>query len=272
MLPARVPSGRRIARARLDVRTGFAALGTALATLALGTVLEAQSVASPPSRWSGSAQGSGNLLFGDTEQRTLGARGTLSRADSVLELNTSLQMLYGEASLADGARQVIKRIWLGSVTADWRPRSQWSPFVLATLETNLKKRVASRYNAGVGVKYTARRTERTDVSISVALLDERITPDGIGAESSRLTRWSTRFRVRHALTERARVSHIVFWRPSATAIDRFVVQSNSELAVELTRRTALTLSLLDNYDSEAVSRGARRYNDGQLLLGVTASW
>jgi hypothetical protein len=144
--------------------------------------------------------------------------------------------------------------------------------VLATIETNLEKRIASRYNAGLGVKYTARRTDRTDISVSVALLDERITPDSIGAVSSRLTRWSTRFRMRHAFDDRTRFSHVVFWRPSATAIDRFVVQSNTELALGLTRRTAVTLSLLDNYDSEAVARGARRYNDGQLLLGVTASW
>ncbi len=238
----------------------------------LARSLTAQPAPSSVSRWSGSAQGSGSFLFGDTEQRAFGARGTLARADSVLELNASLQTLYGEASLDDGARRVIKRIWLGALTADWRPQSRWSPFVLATVETNLEKRIASRYNAGAGVKYTARRTERTEVSLSVALLDERITPDSLGAVSSRLTRWSTRFRLRHAFDDRTRFSHVVFWRPSATAIDRFVVQSNTELAVGLTRRTAISLSLLDNYDSEAVARGARTYNDGQLLLGLTAIW
>lgn len=246
-------------------------VGTALSGFVFGTALSAQAVAEV-SRWSGSAQGSGALLFGDTEQRSFGARGTVERADSVLELNAALQTLYGEASLDDGARRVIKRIWLGSLTADWRPKNPWSPFVLATVETNLEKRIASRYNAGVGVKYTARRTARTNVSLSVALLDERVTPDSLGAAPSRLTRWSTRFRLRHAFDDRTRFSHVVFWRPSATAIDRFVVQSNSELAVGLTRRTALTLSLLDNYDSEAVARGARTYYDGQLLLGLTATW
>jgi len=243
-----------------------------VAICGVGAALSAQPPTAGASRWSGSAQGSGSWLFGDTEQRALGARGAVSRADSVLEMNAALQSLYGEASLDDGARRVIKRLWLGSFTADWRPQARWSPFVLATVENNLEKRIASRYNAGLGVKYTARRTERTDVSLSVALLDERVTPDSVGAVSSRLTRWSTRFRVRHAFDDRTRFSHIVFWRPSATAIDRFVVQSSTELAVGLTGHTAITLTLLDNYDSEAVERGARGYNDGQLLLGLMASW
>ncbi len=223
-------------------------------------------------RWSGSVQANGNLLFGDTEQRTFGGRTTLARADSVLEFSGALQALYGEASLGGGERTVIKRLWLGAVNADWHPQARWSPFLLATVETNFEKRIASRYNAGLGVKYTAYRAEQTELSLSVALLDERIRSLGVSAASSRLTRWSTRLRVRQPLGERARLSHVTFWRPSATAIDRFLVQSTTELSVGLSTRTALTVSLLDIYDSEAVGRGARSYNDGQLLLGVTASW
>jgi hypothetical protein len=223
-------------------------------------------------RWSGSVQANGNLLFGDTEQRTFGGRTTLSRADSVLEFSGALQALYGEASIAGEPRAVIKRLWLGSVNADWHPQARWSPFLLATVETNFEKRIASRYNAGLGVKYTAYRAEQSELSLSVALLDERIRSLGINAASSRLTRWSTRLRVRQPLGERARLSHVTFWRPSATAIDRFLVQSTTELSVGLSTRTALTVSLLDIYDSEAVGRGARSYNDGQLLLGVTATW
>ncbi len=183
-----------------------------------------------------------------------------------------LQTLYGEASLDDGDRVVIKRLWLGTLTADWKPQARWSPFLLGTVETNLEKRIALRLNSGAGVKYTALRSERSDLSVSVALLDERVRPDEAGAATTRLTRWSTRFRVRHAFDERTRISHVTFWRPSATAIDRYLVQSTTELAVGLTRRTAITLSFLDNYDSEAVSRGARTYNDGQMLLGLTAAW
>lgn len=223
-------------------------------------------------RWSGSVQANGNLLFGDTEQRAFGGRTTVARADSVLEFSGALQSLYAEASVGGGDRTVIKRLWLGSVNADWHPQARWSPFLLTTLETNLEKRIASRYNAGLGLKYTAYRAEQTELSLSVALLDERIRPLGVDANSSRLTRWSTRLRVRQPLGERARLSHVTFWRPSATAINRFLVQSTTELAVGLTTRTAFSVSLLDIYDSEAVGRGARSYNDGQLLLGVTATW
>ena len=223
-------------------------------------------------RWSGSAQLNGSLLFGETEQRAVGTRTALSRADSVLEFSGSLQTLYGEASLIDEPRRVVKRLWLGSLTADWRPEARWSPFLLATLESSLEKRLARRYNTGIGVKYTLVRSDESEVSLSLALLDERVMPDSAGAESSRLTRWSSRLRIRRSFSERTRFSHITFWRPSATAIDRFVVQSSTELAVSLSRRTALTVSFLDNYDSEAISRGARRYNDGQLLLGLVANW
>ncbi len=234
-------------------------------------MLNAQSAAEA-SRWSGTAQLNGSLLFGETEQRAFGTRTSLVRADSLLEFSASLQTLYGEASLVDEPRRVVKRLWLGSITADWRPEARWSPFLLATLESSLEKRLARRYNTGVGVKYTALRTEDHEVSVSVALLDERVTPDAADAVTSRLTRWSSRLRIRRNFSDRTRLSHITFWRPSAAAIDQFVVQSSTELAVGLSRRTALTVSFLDNYDSEAVSRGARRYNDGQFLVGLAANW
>jgi hypothetical protein len=237
--------------------------------------LSAQSTARP-SVWSGSAQLNGSLLYGESVQRVLGARGGISRADSLLEFSAALQTLYGDASLDDSPREVVKRIWLGSLTADLKPHAIWSPFALATVETNLEKRIAGRYNAGLGIKYTARRTQATDVSLSVALLDEQIRPmperGGLAAEASRLTRWSTRLRVRHAFSERTRVSNVVFWRPSATEIRRYLVQAQHEFAFGLSQRTALTITLLNIYDSDAVARGARQYNDGQFLLGVSAGW
>jgi hypothetical protein len=183
-----------------------------------------------------------------------------------------VQSLYGEASVPDIGRRVIKRLWLGSLTGDWRPQSRWSPFVLATVETNLEKRLASRYNAGAGVKYTALLTPTAEASLSVALLDERIRPLSGPLGDSRLTRWSTRLRLRRAFTDRTRLSHVTFWRPSASAINRFLVQSTSELSLGLSARSAFTVSLLDIYDSEAVARGARSYHDGQLLLGVSLGW
>lgn len=247
------------------------ALATALAATPWGT-RTAAAQAPPRSPWSGSVQANGSVLYGDSEQRILGGRLALTRADTTLEFSGSLQMLYGEASTPEGERAVTRRLWLGALSADWRPRARWSPFVLATVETNLEKRLAHRYNVGAGVKYTAWQGEAREGSLSVALLDERIAPLGDDRPSSRLTRWSARFRLRQPLGERSRVSHVTFWRPSARAIDRYVVQSTTELAVGLTARTALTVSLLDLYDSEAVARGARRYNDGQLLVGVTVGW
>jgi hypothetical protein len=222
--------------------------------------------------WRGTAQVNGALLYGEQSQRTLGGRATLTRVDTLLEFSGALQGLYGDASSRDGVREVTKRLWLGSLNADWRPHARWSPFLLATLETNLEKRLAARYNVGLGVKYTAWRTTTDEGSLSVALLDERIDPLAATAPTTRLTRWSTRLRVRHAFSERTRLSHITFWRPSVRSVDRFVVQSTTELHLGLTPRTAVTVSVLDLYDSEAVGRGARRYRDGQLLFGAQLDW
>ena len=247
---------------------------TALLLAALGLpvhVAGAQPEA-PDKRWSGSTLLNGSLLFGDTEQRVFGAQGSLSRADSLLEFNGSLQTLYGEASLDGGERAVIKRLWLGSLTADWRPNDRWSPFVLATVETNLEKRIRSRFNSGVGIKYTALKSDAQELSLSVALLDERVTPDAPDANTTRLTRWSNRLSARRKFQNGTRISHVTFWRPSAAAINKYLIQSNTEVAMGLTQRTALTLSFLNNYDSQAVQRGARAYNDGQLLLGLSAQW
>src|SRR5690606_22937653 len=130
----------------------------------------------------------------------------------------SIQSLYGEASQTDGSRSVTKRQWLGTLTADWYPQAVWSPFLLATAETSLEKRLASRYNIGVGVKFTTLRTERAESSLSVALLDERVRRIGADAEGTRLTRWSTRFRAKYAFNDRTRLSHTTFWKPSASAI------------------------------------------------------
>lgn len=250
------------------------ALAAAAALVALAPDLGAQETAGAPRRWTGSAQANASVFFGNSEQRVIGGRATLARADSALEVSADVQTLYGDASLAGGPRAVTKRLWLATTSADLRPFARWSPFAFGSAESNYEKRIASRYSAGLGAKHTFIRTERTESSLSLALLDEHTVPTRRvqGLSASRLTRWSWRARVRHAFDDRLRVSHVTFWRPSVRTTTRFVVLSTTELEYRLTRVVALTLSLLDSYDSEAVRRGARTYNDGQLLFGLMASW
>jgi hypothetical protein len=251
-----------------------AALWLALAALAAAPTLGAQEP--PPRRWRGSVQANGSVLFGNTDQRVLGGRGALTRADSLLEVDAGVQALYGDAQTEDGDRQVTKRLWIGTVSVDYRPAMRTSPFVFGSAESSLEKRLAARYSVGVGAKRTFVRTERREVSLSLALLDEQTRPldppPGSARTDTRVTRWSVRGRVRHRFDDRLRLSHVTFWQPSVTAVARYLVRSSTEIDYALTTGLGLSLALLDNYDSEARARGARVNNDGQLLVGVTARW
>jgi hypothetical protein len=227
-----------------------------------------------PRVWKGSAQANASIFFGNTEQRVVGVHTSLARADSALEVRGDVQALYGDASVGGEPRTVTKRSWLTSLSIDVRPLDRTSPFAFGTVESNFEKRIATRYSLGVGAKETLVRTDRTNASISLALLDERTYPSDSLADlpTERVTRWSWRARVRHKIDDRVRVSHETFWRPSARALARYLVLSTTEVNYMLTAKIGLSLSFFDNYDSEAVRRGARSYNDGQFLFGVSTEW
>ncbi|HSA54655.1 MAG TPA: DUF481 domain-containing protein [Gemmatimonadaceae bacterium] len=224
--------------------------------------------------WSGTIQANGSILFGNTEQRIVGGKITVARGDSVMELGAELQTLYGESSVEGQDPVVVKRLWLGALTFDWRPYAHLSPFLFGSVESNLEKRIAQRYSVGVGAKRTFVATDATEASLSVALLEEQTVPRAEAPDPSvvRLERWSLRGRARHAFTDRVRASHVTFWKPEVRAWDRYLIQSTSELIFQLTEALSFSILLVDNYDSEARTRGARVYNDGQLLFGVAAKW
>lgn len=224
-------------------------------------------------------QANGTLFFGNTEQRVVGGRATLARADSTIDLDGALQLLYGDASTEAGAREVTKRLWLATLSADWRPHAALSPFLIAGYESSLEKRIAARTSLGGGAKRTFVRSARSEASLSVALQDER-TVARLDAEARaagepevvRVTRWSARARVQHGLDRRLRLTHVTFWRPRVRTVRDFTIQSTSEARYAMTRALNASLSLLVNHDSEATRRGARVATDGQLLFGLGATW
>ncbi|HEX7123205.1 MAG TPA: DUF481 domain-containing protein, partial [Gemmatimonadaceae bacterium] len=156
-----------------------------------------------------------------------------------------------------------------------QPHAAVSPFVYVSVESNLEKRISERYSLGIGAKRTFVNTGRSEASISLALLDERTEPrPNLAAPTgiTRLTRWSWRGRLRHQFDDRLRFSHVTFWRPSIGGGGSFLIQSNSELSYQLNESVSFSVLFVDNYDSEARSRGARVYNDGQVLFGVATRW
>lgn len=228
----------------------------------------------PPNPWSGTIQANGTAFFGSSDQRVVGARSTVARTDSSFELGASAQVVYGDAKRTGEARRVSKRTLRGTVSLDYRPHASLSPFVLGTLESNLEKKIESRYSISVGAKQTLIRTPQSETSISAALLDEFTVPVVLtdDAPSTRLTRWSFRGRVRHRFDDRLRASHVTFYMPSARTSARYLVRSTSEAHYAITRVVNLTTSLQVNYDSEAIARGALVNHDGQLLFGIGAKW
>lgn len=96
------------------------------------------------------------------------------------------------------------------------------------------------------------------------------TPGESGAET--LLRWSARVRGRYEPGGRRKLSHTTFYRPRVDALGNFTASSVTALVYELSEILSATLSFVDDYDSEATSRGARSNNDGQLLFGLLASF
>jgi len=244
----------------------------ALAAVALGVSrLGAQDLG-----WSGTAEASGNLLYGAARGRVASAALGVGRADSTLQLRGDAQFTYADARAGDDDRtRVTARAFRTTLALDRRPYAKLSPFAFGSAETSLQQRIASRLSGGAGAKLTLHRRGDDDVSVSLALLGERTRTLHPTADEPRATervRWSWRVRARRRFSEGVRLTHVTFYQPAVDRPGRYTVDSNTGLAVTLTRALALTTSLREKYDSEARARGARSNHDGQLLFGVRATF
>ncbi|MGH7669040.1 MAG: DUF481 domain-containing protein [Gemmatimonadaceae bacterium] len=228
----------------------------------------------PPSPWTASALANASVFFGNTQQQVIGADGKIARVDSSFGLSAELQALYGEAAVDTGPRIVTKRTWLGTVNVNLKPLAPVSSFVTTTLESNLEKRIASRFSAGVGAKWNAWQSTATQASLSLSISAERTTArdSTVHFPNQTIARFSWLAKYSHAFDDRLLISHSTSWQPSASGVAQFLVASNTELRYKMNGTVSLSLALTDNYDSGALMRGARTYNDGQMLFGVAAGW
>lgn len=216
---------------------------------------------------------SGSLFFGNTRQTLITTRSSIGHADSTFELKGTVRFTYGEISDENDEPFVSKRSWIGTLSYDHHPFARYSTFLTSTLETSLEKRIDFRYDFGVGEKLTFVRTETTSADVSVALLGERTWfPPTVPDEAQSLLRWSARGRYRRQMNDRVRVSHETSYAPVVNDVERYTITSTTSMAVRLARYADLNVSFLDNYDSEAKARGARAYNDGQLVLGIQTAF
>ena len=222
--------------------------------------------------WHGRAQVSGTLLFGSSSDRLAVTHLDGARSDSLLELRADGRFSYGDGERGGGDRVVTARSVGLSGGADLLPFGRVSPFTLGAFESSLQSRIASRVSGGLGAKYTFRRVDDAEASVSLAALVERtrsLTSDSIpGSVVAWRNRWSLRFRVRQHLTPIVSVSHTTFYQPTIGRLNRFTVNTVTSLDTKLAAKLALSLSVEERYDSEARARGATSNSDGQLLLGV----
>ena len=237
-------------------------------------LLQAQQVG-----WDIKGEVSANLFFGNTEQVLVATRADIGHADSTFELSGGVRFSYGETTVhetptATEQSVVSNRAWLVNVSFNWHPFARISPFLSAAVESSLEKRIDARYSGGMGGKVSVLRNERSDVNVSLALLGEQLNVAGAGAPAppdDALVRWSARLQVEHQISDRVSVRNETFYRPEFAELDQFTFTTRASLAYQFSELLSMTLSFLDDYDSEAEARGARSNNDGQIVFGVLAT-
>ena len=226
--------------------------------------------------WQRSAELGANVWYGAAHARVVSTALAVAHTDSSLAVRADGRFGYADNRDDDGPRQVIARAFELSTGIDYRPLSRYSPFLFAGAESSLQERIARRFNAGAGVKLTLRHKERDDVSVSLALLNERTWPAADAGTTAPLmtrTRWSLRFRYRRQLTEGLYASHVTFYQPSvANPTTRYTVNAVTALEQTVTSVVSLTMTLRHRYDSEARARGAASDNDGQFVVGLKATF
>jgi len=238
-------------------------------------------------RWTGTAEANGNLLYGAGSQRVLSGTVVASRIDARAEFRAEVQGSYGDSRRTDSPiRDVIVRTSNARASLDIRPHARVTPFGFLSAGSSLQQRFTRRLNAGVGAKYTFWRVDSgragfsEDASLSLALLVEEtraLTTAGVPDATARNAagtrmRWSVRARYRQRLGERMRLSHVTFYQPTTTDLARYTVEANTVLGIPVRDRLDVTITHRERFDSEATRRGAPSNRDGQLLFGIRATF
>jgi len=248
-----------------------------LACVALaGVVPRALHAQSEGNQWEVETELGGSVFFGNRQQSQVNMRTEVELANSLFESLLEGRFTYGVATDGDGVSQVNRRSWLLRSSVDLRPESRWRPFVSGQAESVFERRIALRYDAGTGIKYDNRIDRDNRVEFSMAIIAERTYRRGdtsSGAEQVSLGRWSSDLRVRRTfLSDRLGIDFRNQYRPVFDELGNFVLSSRNAFTVDLTEVVGLRFAVQTEYDSGARERGADTNLDGQIQLGVVASF
>lgn len=266
-------------------RRRVALVGAAGAVLLAGPdALRAQAAAAPApaapkSRWERTIELNGNYLYGNTEQAILGVRTGVLRNDSTFAVRFDTRYTIGVTSGADGKRFMDRRSWSISTNGDYQQYGRESQFVFASLEQSFELRVDRRASVGFGEKVTFFRNDTSRFDVSGGLIGEHSrlfrpgvggAPDGFGTRT--LARLSLRLRYRHAFGSRVSFDHVGWYKPEVSELGQWLGSSSSVVRYGVTKRTGLTLTLYNEYDSQARDRGVRSNITGQVLIGLVSKF
>ncbi len=220
------------------------------------------------------AEVNGSLFFGNTSQRLAALRGAIARADSNMEVALGARFTYADQESAAGIQEVSRRSWDAGLSLGWRPYARISPFIFGNVESSLEKQIDTRWGAGGGAKYTFLKDSVREHSLGLAALAEKTTPRTPTPDFNDdvLARFTARHHVHGRFSSGMSFSSTTIYKPQFSDLSDYSISSVNSLGVAMSTRLALTFSFIDNYDSQARVRGAKKNNDGQLLLGLKASW
>jgi hypothetical protein len=215
----------------------------------------------------------GNYFFGNTRQLLTTSRLSYEKVDSVYQTRSEGRFNYGQTKNDSNVTLISKRSWIANASADLHPFADVVPFVQATLESSLEKKIDRRYSAGTGARYNIVRSPLIDVILSLGVLGERtrVLDAPPGVEEVGVGRGIASLRLRREFGDRITFTSESGYQPALRAFDRYTFSSDNALQFRMSKRMSFSFSLRDSYDSEAISRGARKNNDGEFVVGVLAT-
>ena len=233
-----------------------------------------------PSVWERTLELSGNYLYGNTDQAILSARTGVVRNDSVVAMRVDTRFLIGVTDRPDVGRVMDRRSWIVSGSVDFHQYAPQSQFFFGSVERSLELRINRRVSGGIGQKVILQRDSVTKFDVSLGVLGEQsvlpqVAPAGapsLPALNNALVRLSGRLRYQRNLTSRVGVDHVTWYRPELTATNRYLASSVSAFSYSVGKRSNLRLSLQNDFDSLARSRGSRSNQNGQVLVGASTKF
>ena len=239
-----------------------------------GLILVAGPAYGQEKRWSAKTEVGASIFFGNTSQSavTTALSGTFDQG--VLDWAGRLGFAYGESSNEDGDNRVNKRAWDGELEANLASGSALNGFVRGKMESVFEKKIDLRYNAGAGGRYQFGSEDGAQAEMSLAVVAEKTIPrEGAGEEEGVVGKGSARLKITWGADGGPiRWESDTTYEPEATDLSTYTLTSRNSLAFRLNQTIALQLSFVDAYDSEAVARGARSNNDGQLFFSLVGTF